>query len=122
MGQPAIDAGIALLAGTVAQRQAGCAILGAMCVPVNNGRWNHEAGVALAAAAAVENDNDATWSIADACTEVHDPVVAPALIALARHSHRDVRFVVAGRLAIAKISAARAIRGCRGPDAADAGR
>jgi HEAT repeat protein len=98
MGRPAVDAGIQLLSGTVEQRQAGCAILSTLCDFGNRNTLKQQIGAALAALAEVETDENVCWSIAQALSQVHDPVAAPALVRLAGHPEGDVRALVARAL------------------------
>ena len=95
MGWPAAEAGIALLAGNVAQRQVAGAVLATLLENDQEGRWRRQAALALVAAAEVETDTNACWSLARACSMAYDSVVAPTLLLLAHHPDSAVRRVVA---------------------------
>jgi len=96
-GREALEAGLALLSGDVAERCIGCDLLGVLCNPDEEG-WGHEVATAVVALAESEENDDVYWSMADALHFAADPIGIPILGRLANHPDPDVRFKVASGL------------------------
>jgi HEAT repeat protein len=103
LSQVALDGAVSLRLGTnllgsadPVARATGCDLLGVASDLHEAVR--EDAATAMLSLAAVEDDDDARWSIARALGATQDRRAVPALVSLADHADPDVRFQVASAL------------------------